>query len=181
MVKIERENRKNVRNVCKWCVSVCMFFFRSLLNWLISQILLRAEQYLVIIEFRKCLYLWKLFAKQNSYHWIIKDKETSLLTLINLLLVWKIYSIAVEFTHQTAGNLGHSTSIEKKTTATKAYSTQHTHTHTYAVYGVCVCWDFGFPFNLDFFSSLHYQQTIRHPISLNHLPLCIVTSSMRIN
>lgn len=27
MVEIERENRKNVRNVCKWCVSVCMFFF----------------------------------------------------------------------------------------------------------------------------------------------------------
>lgn len=159
-------------------VCVCSFF-RSLLNWLISQILLRAEQYLVIIEFRKCLYLWKLFAKQNSYHWIIKDKETSLLTLINLLLVWKIYSIAVEFTHQTAGNLGHSTSIEKNNSN---QSIQHTaHTHTHAVYGVCVCWDFGFPFNLDFFSSLHYQQTIRHPISLNHLPLCIVTSSMRIN
>lgn len=135
MVEIERENRKNVRNVCKLCVCVCVCsFFRSLLNWLISQILLRAEQYLVIIEFRKCLYLWKLFAKQNSYHWIIKDKETSLLTLINLLLVWKIYSIAVEFTHQTAGNLGHSTSIEKKQQQPK-----HTaHTHTHAVYGVCV-------------------------------------------
>lgn len=118
-------------------VCVCSFF-RSLLNWLISQILLRAEQYLVIIEFRKCLYLWKLFAKQNSYHWIIKDKETSLLTLINLLLVWKIYSIAVEFTHQTAGNLGHSTSIEKKQQQPK-HTAHSTHTHTHMPSTVCVC------------------------------------------
>lgn len=162
MVKIERENRKNVRNVCKWCVSVCMFFFRSLLNWLISQILLRAEQYLVIIEFRKCLYLWKLFAKQNSYHWIIKDKETSLLTLINLLLVWKIYSIAVEFTHQTAGNLGHSTSIEKNNSN---QSIQHTHTHMPST--VCV---------LRFWVSFQLGFLFKFTLPTNNTPSDIVKS-----
>lgn len=147
-------------------VCVCSFF-RSLLNWLISQILLRAEQYLVIIEFRKCLYLWKLFAKQNSYHWIIKDKETSLLTLINLLLVWKIYSIAVEFTHQTAGNLGHSTSIEKNNSNQSIQHTAHTHTHICRLRCVCV---------LRFWVSFQLGFLFKFTLPKNNTPSDIVKS-----